>query len=409
MERPRTVAEFYSCMMKTRDIRRRITHAICSSNDFLCEDLEGLRRAHSALRSLPEEDGRFVLVLEDQRTISLDLGYEISELEKDIFYLSHSEEEFLSFLEGREPLLKDDVSSCLAALESVPFKNFITDRDGTVNNYCGRYSSSIQSVYNAVFLTRFARTSADHSVVLTSAPLDNIGLVDLCVNPPGVFMYAGSKGREYFTSDQQRRQFPIESYKQGKLDELNAQLRELVKDPQYEKYSLIGSGLQFKFGQTTIARQDISHSIPEEESLAFLRLIDSRVAGIDPKHELFRIEDTGKDIEIILTLEADDTGATCKDFDKGDGIAFLNHDSGLNMEEGASLICGDTASDIPMVSASLSLSRETHAVFVTTDILLREKVSQVCPDAVFVSSPDALVIALCKLAHLKSRDERCKG
>jgi hypothetical protein len=396
MQSPRTVADFYSLMMQTRDCRRRITRSVCSSEVVPKAEIALLRGAYDALLSLPSENGQRVLSLDGSRSITLDLSYEITEMEKDIFYVTHSEDEFISFLEEKEKTLRRDVESCSLVLRSFQYLNFITDRDGTVNNYCGRYASSIQSVYNAVFLTCFARSVSGHSIILTSAPLDNIGLVDLSVNPAGSFLYAGSKGREYFTAAHKRRQFPIEAYKQKKLDELNAQLSALVKEPRYEKYSLIGSGLQFKFGQTTIARQDISRAVPEDESREFLHVIESRVSQIDPGRDLFRIEDTGKDIEIILTLESSDGSAARKDFDKGDGIEFLNRDSGLHLEKGTTLICGDTASDVPMVVASERLSAQTQAVFVTSDRSLREKVLRACARAVFVSSPDALVLALYK-------------
>jgi hypothetical protein len=282
----------------------------------------------------------------------------------------------------------------------VHFKAFLTDRDGTVNNYCGRYISSVQSVYNAVFLTRFATTAAENSVILTSAPLDNIGLVDISVSPTRVFIYAGSKGREYFNTEGQRRVFPIEQEKQAKLDELNARLATLLKQPEYEMYGLIGSGLQFKFGQTTVARQDITRSIPNTESEKFLNTVRQLISSVDPNYVFFRIEDTGLDIEIILTVEDGEDAESAKDFDNGDGIKFLNQDMGLHMAEGSCLICGDTNSDVPMVAAAMNVAKETYAAFVTRKDELKDKVRAVCPRALFVSEPDVLVTILHKLGKL---------
>ena len=51
------------------------------------------------------------------------------------------------------------------------FHNLITDRDGTINNYCGRYKSSVQSAYNSIFLSRFATDCCQNSIILTAAPL----------------------------------------------------------------------------------------------------------------------------------------------------------------------------------------------------------------------------------------------
>ena len=172
----------------------------------------------------------------------------------------------------------------------------------------------------------------------------------------------------------------------------------LVQQPEYEKFSLIGSGLQFKFGQTTIARQDISRTIPEDESMAFLKLMQEIVSEIDPGGTYFRIEDTGKDVEIILTVESQDSASELKDFDKGDGVVFLDSDIGLGMEEGASLICGDTSADIPMISASLEKTQDTYAIFVTQDQELSKRVAAVCEKSVCVTEPDILVAILNRLA-----------
>ena len=67
-------------------------------------------------------------------------------------------------------------------------------------------------MYNAVFLTRFARARARRSVILTSAPLADVGLADMTVSPPGAFTCTGSKGREYLDPKGRRRQHPIGSF-----------------------------------------------------------------------------------------------------------------------------------------------------------------------------------------------------
>ncbi|MFH1429064.1 MAG: trehalose 6-phosphate synthase, partial [Candidatus Margulisiibacteriota bacterium] len=278
---------------------------------------------------------------------------------------------------------------------------FIADRDGTINNYCGRYMSSIQSVYNAVFLSRFAINYTNNSVILTSAPLNNIGLADISVCPDKIFIYAGSKGRECLNKQGERKQLPINKDKQNKLDELNNKLEELVIRPEYEVFALIGSGLQYKYGQTTIARQDINNSIPALESESFLSIIKNLVKDTDSKQEYFRIEDTGKDIEIILTIESSEGSDTLKDFDKGDGINYIDKEMGLQLEKGPNLICGDTNADIPMVTASMRKTANTYALFVTSDTVLKQEVSKICPHSFFVPSPDILVTILNNLGKRK--------
>ncbi len=115
---------------------------------------------------------------------------------------------------------------------------------------------------------------------------------------------------------------------------------------------------------------------------------------LDPDGSFFRIEDTGLDIEIMLTVPSDSDNGALRDFDKGDGVRFLEQELSLGMARGPNLICGDTPSDVPMVQASMEMTNKTAAVFVTRRDDLRERVRSICPGSVFVEDPDALVVAL---------------
>jgi len=170
----------------------------------------------------------------------------------------------------------------------------------------------------------------------------------------------------------------------------------MVSCSEYEKYTLIGSGLQFKFGQTTIARQDIAGTIPEDESLKFLKHVELMVRDLDPKEENFRIEDTGKDIEIILTVKSNESD-TLKDFDKGDGVDFLDNDLGLNLKDGNVLICGDTASDLPVITKAIEKDANVFSIFVTKDEVLKNKFNSIANNGLVVSEPDSLVAILDKI------------
>lgn len=401
MKKVQTLQDFYDLMLATVGVRQQLVKLYLNNDPIPSQAIDPLRDALASLRAIPRKNDVYQVHLKQDKIISLDLDYEINELYKDIFFLENGEAEFEGYLNELHEDFGPQVKHGVETLQGLRFQAFLTDRDGTVNNYCGRYASSVQSVYNAVFLTRFATAATANAVILTSAPLDNIGLADISVSPPGIFTYAGSKGREYFAPDGQRRVFPIAEEQQRKLDELNTRLSALLQQPDYEMYRLIGSGLQFKFGQTTVARQDISRSIPEHESKAFLDEVEQLVASIDPDNVFFRIEDTGLDIEIILTVENETQGQeSTKDFDKGNGIKFLNQDIGLEMSQGICLICGDTHSDVPMVTTSMAIARETRTIFVTPKEDLRNKVRAVCPQALFVDEPDALVMILNKLARV---------
>jgi len=394
MESIDTLKQFYDLMFETKDARSRIVRSRLDGRSASGEDVEILSAALAQLRAIPGTGGRHRLGLRGGRSIDLDLGYEIGELEKDLFFLSHTEDDFNRRMEKIHPGFADHIEEGSRFLAGRSFSAFITDRDGTVNNYCGRYLSSIQSAYNGVFLSRFASESVEHAVLLTSAPLADQGLIDISVMPPGVYIYAGSKGRELLREDGGVSRFPIEPEKQRLLGRLNGRLKGLLTSPEYEAFGLIGSGLQFKFGQTTVARQDMNGTIPGEESEDFLHTVQDLVSELDPEGRVFRIEDTGKDIEIILTVESSEREGEVKDFDKGDGVTFLSETLGLELERGPNLICGDTRSDLPMVEASLSRTGETWAIFVTRDEDLQQEVRDLCPNALVLPEPDMLVSLL---------------
>jgi hypothetical protein len=381
-------------MFLTRRIRAKIVDRSFKNKSMVQRFIGSLSSALEQLLDIPKDSGKYRLLIRDDIYIHLDLTYEIEELQKDLYFLRHSQDDFHRFLEKLHPGFTEQIGEGEHILKGMHFRTFITDRDGTVNNYCGRYKSSIQSKYNSIYLTRFATYCTQNSVILTSAPLNDVGLLDISINPSNIFIYAGSKGREYMGTDGIINRFPVEKEKQEKLDILNKRLSELVKKPDYEIYSLIGSGLQFKFGQTTISRQDIYGTIPEDESKNFSMKVSDIVYAIDPGGEFFVIEDTGKDIEIILTIKGEGSSHKPKDFDKGDGVGFLNRQLRLNMANGPNLICGDTLSDIPMVQASMENTDDTWAVFVTDDIDLEQRVTAVCPNSFFVSEPDILVSLL---------------
>ncbi|HBG60393.1 MAG: hypothetical protein A2Y03_00390 [Omnitrophica WOR_2 bacterium GWF2_38_59] len=394
-----TLEQFYELMHETKSTRRVLSCLHFRNEPYSDAHIAPLKEALMYLNRIPEANGQKCLKINDKKTIHLDLAYEIGELKKDIFFLENNEPDFFKMLSNLHENFNKEVSEGVNKLKDIHFKVFITDRDGTVNNYCGRYASSIQSAYNAVFLSRFAQCCADNSIILTSAPLDNIGLVDLSVSPKNAFVFAGSKGREYFNKEGRRCQFPIAQEKQNILNILNERLGKLVKEPKYLQFFLIGSGLQYKFGQTTITRQDITKTIPEDESLAFKETIENIIKEIDPESKYFRIEDTGKDLELILTIQSSNDSKDLKDFDKGDGVLFLNNDLKLGMEAGPNLICGDTSSDIPMISSAIDKSDDVYSIFVTKDDALKEKVKNTCRNSIIVSEPDILVTILNNLAQ----------
>ncbi|NTW11061.1 MAG: trehalose 6-phosphate synthase [Chlorobiaceae bacterium] len=392
----RTLKELYQLKAETRELREPVVKNIIKQRTVGQSVIESLKNALYSLETIYIDDdtGHRLLRLDGKKQIEVDLTYEIRELQKDIYYLEYGEDKFIDYLAKFIPDFRMYVNQGFNLLRGKHFNSFITDRDGTTNNYCGRYRSSVQPIYNSVFLTRFARNCCRFPIIITSAPLKDFGILNVSINPSNTFVYAGSKGREFIDLDGEFNSFPIEETKQKLIRLLNSRMLVLLQDPNFEKFNFIGSALQIKFGQTTVARQDISRSIKDEESRAFLEKVKSIVREIDPTGRNFRIEDTGLDIEIILTIDMKSGESTIKDFDKGDGLSFISGKLGLEKHPGPNLVCGDTPSDIPMLKKAMEVFDDVWTIFVTRDEKLKRQVQEICPNSYTVPYPDILLTIL---------------
>lgn len=99
----------------------------------------------------------------------------------------------------------------------------------------------------------------------------------------------------------------------------------------------------------------------------------------------------------MLTVRSEDTADGLKDFDKGNGVSFLNEALHFGLSHGPNLICGDTPSDVPMLEEALRATPNTWGVFVTTDDSLRNRVTDLSENVTVVSAPDTLVATLNEL------------
>ncbi len=392
----RTLKELYRLKAETRELREPIVRNIIKQRVVGRSCLESLKNALYSLETIYIDDdtGQRLLRIDGMRQIEVDLTYEIRELQKDIYYLEYGEDKFIDYLAKFIPGFRSYVNEGIDMLRGKRFNAFVTDRDGTTNNYCGRYRSSVQPIYNSVFISRFAKNCCRYPIFITSAPLKDFGILNVSINPGNTFVYAGSKGREFIDLDEQFHSFPIEEKKQKMIRLLNDRLHVLLQDPDFEKFNFIGSAMQIKFGQTTVARQDISRSIKDEESSAFLEKVKSIVREIDPQGRDLRIEDTGLDIEIILTIDVDHDSSNIKDFDKGDGLSFISNKLRIDTSKGPNLVCGDTTSDIPMLKKAIEMYDDVWAVFVTRDEKLKKQVEDICQNSYTVPYPDILLTIL---------------
>ena len=376
--RIRSVEEYSSLLEGLLRARRGAFDAITAGGDAPQGTVEFLLAAKESFESLPRRDGKFVLS-SSSGSILLSLRYVLSELEKDIIFLRDGEEALVEHLCGLHEGFLAQAQGLAGKLKDQAFELYVTDRDGTINNYCEQHRSSQQSVYNAVFIERFIN-AIPKAVVLTSAPLEDTLGISL-LRPGGRLVVAGSKGREFDAgSGAVRESFSEEQ--ESVLGEVRGRIESLLSQDRYRAFGLIGSGFQVKCGQLTIARQDIARSIGDDLSREWLGVVRKVVDDVDPEGGSLSTEDTGLDVEIILKA------SESEEYDKGTGASGLRKRLGLPGDD--VLVSGDTASDIPLAGAFPGAA----AVFVTKDAELKERVREKAPETFFVDSPDILVYAL---------------
>ncbi len=384
--------EFRESMPILRATRARVASRLLADESPQKKDIDFLLHYLQKLSSLPERDG-LRLFLEAEKPVALDIGYEIRESQKDDVYLSRDAGSFRKWWRGSHPQWEQEAESGSAALAGAKLDILVADRDGTINNYCARYWSSVQPVHAAVILSRFIRAYCTRAMVLTSAPLKGGGLVDVNVMPSDLCVYAGSKGREYSTPDGLCGHDTLLPDQEEKLLRLEEKLTRLLQLPHYGLFARIGSGMQKKFGQLTVAIQDIARSASPALSAQFKAEVEAAVWETDPEQKYFRLEDTGLDVEILLTVDESGPGGSLREFTKGDGLLFLSSRLKIPLT-GEALICGDTWADLPMIKVAKNHGARVTAFFVTRDPALQEAVSASAEKACFFSAPDSLLMAL---------------
>jgi len=391
-----TIEEFYRIVEKTRVVKLKILKAILNERKIKKQDIDFLRKALFIFESIKKKNGKYFLFTKDGEKINLRLDYEINELKKDLIYLEKGKKALLRYLSKINNSFFKEVENGFKALKDKRITTIITDRDGTINNYAGRYKSSIQSIYNAVFLTNFVSSKVKNAVVLSSAPLNE--LLGVSIAPKNLIVYAGSNGRELLIN-RNKKTYPIVAKKRELLNLLAKRIEKLTLKREYKKFLLIGSGFQHKFGQLTIARQDIDNSIDEKMSKVFLKKIKKEVKSIDPQGKNLGVMDTGLDIEITLTLSK---GGKLEEFNKGSGTEFIINT--LHLKTRDILVCGDTESDFEMFKITKKFNKNTQIVFVTTNKRLKVKVKRLFTKIVIVPNPDTLITILDKLSGVEKNE-----
>jgi uncharacterized protein (DUF1501 family) len=133
-------------MFNTIEPRRRLVDAQLKGTPIDSIVVQVLRSTLDALNAIPAgTGGKYAkrVKLDEANNIDFDVEYEVTELEKDLLYLNSGEYALLAHMESIHPNFREHVSAAVQKLSPVSFGNLISDRDGTINNYCGRYLSSV--------------------------------------------------------------------------------------------------------------------------------------------------------------------------------------------------------------------------------------------------------------------------
>ena len=378
---------FAVTMKELATLRRQVVLSLLNGH-LDKSNLAQLKEWKAALETgCTEYKKEMTLEPQSHQCLTVDLSYEIQELEKDIVFLTHFPREcnFVDWLATQHSFdFKAELQRAHDFLKGLSFTCFLTDRDGTINSYCGRYFSSTQGIPAAVFMTRFAR-QIGHPVILTAGPFFDTGIIDVSVTPDDIFYFAASKGREWLLPNGKIYRCLIEENLQEKFDLLYEKIQALVKR-EVPLLPFSGSGLQKKFGEITIALNN-ELILSKEKSAELFLAIEKIVLALDPNKIFFELDWEGKDLEISLK-----TGK--RGFSKGDGVALLEERFNIPLKKGNLLVCGDTKSDLPMLEKAMEKNRETRAIFIAPSPELQESVQKICLNSCFLSHPDVLVTAL---------------
>nr|CAH18869.1 putative trehalose 6-phosphate synthase [Aphelenchus avenae] len=402
--------DFYSLMMRTRDVRRQIVERVLKGIPIRSHFSISLSNAKESLL-LACQPGTRTLHLkpsleEDEQTepAHFDIANELDEFEKDLNFMKfiqsddvYNVEQFINSLQEYHPVsadkFRDEVTELGDMLtEADHFNFFFTDRDGTLKSYSCSYPASIQPAYSGVIQAQFARRCAQTCAIVTTAPLMRIGVLDVSTIPEGYYYFGASAGREWLIDPANK--FKDQSIPEEDLELLErvfAAISDLLEEPKFKHFTWVGSGLQKHYGHITIAHQDAFNSVPRHQVRAIDQKIKDIIHRIDPDQHTLKVKETETDIKIFLKSESGEI------FDKGQGIRLLVEHMKCDISNGTILVCGDSSTDLPMLQACLEANPSgVYTVWVTRSDELKTTVRELCErfgnkNFVFVSCPEVLL------------------
>ncbi|WP_428561834.1 MAG: hypothetical protein ACP59X_19845 [Solidesulfovibrio sp. DCME] len=382
---PMPLEDFSALVRETAVLRRQAAGAILAGRPVPPGLAADLGRVRDALDAAIERDERLVLELGDEQLLHLEMDEERAQLENDIVYLEEGREALLKHLAKRHHGFRDAVRRALREL-APPSVNLLVCQAGALFRAPGqRRLTAVQPAWNAVALGRFAAARAKRPVLWSAGPLSGPGLADLCAVPPQEFTLAASMGRQIVDTTGRESAWPLPLAQASLLESINARLAMLLAEPDWRGFAYVGSGLQFRRGETVIARQDGRDSLDEDASLALLEHVHDIVDAVDPERDHFRVEDDGRDVTVSPTAPG---GETSWAFSPDEGLRALADSLACDLGQGPHLACCGGPAGLELLEALVAHTRDVRCLFVTDREELGRKARELCPTTTVVAHPD---------------------
>uniref|UniRef100_A0A915L807 alpha,alpha-trehalose-phosphate synthase (UDP-forming) n=1 Tax=Romanomermis culicivorax TaxID=13658 RepID=A0A915L807_ROMCU len=409
----KTLKDFHSLFAQLRNVRRLIVQRVLNGQPLRPHFAISLRNVRQSLeQSLDPQTRLLTLAASDAAGAKMSAVYdvqdELRQLDIDLDFLNYVQSDDYNnlelFLQDLSKYHPSGVEEFAKELEDVltliskgdHFDYFFSDRDGTLRSYTCTYASSVQGAYSGVIQATFAHRCTQYAAIVTSAPLQNIGILDVLVVPDGYYCYGASGGREWYVKASKK-------FKDTSISDADLQILEVLADrialllqkPEFRQFAWIGSGLQRHYGHVTVTRQDVYHSIDQDISDKLFMAVCQLVNEMDPSGDRLHFSDTETDIKIHLKAKL-----SGKTFTKGHGIQLFAEKMKLDLSRGNILVCGDSETDLPMLQEALLINpQNVYTVFVTKNEELRAKVIDLCQQVknsnyAFATSPFVILGAM---------------
>lgn len=133
-------------------------------------------------------------------------------------------------------------------------------------------------------------------------------------------------------------------------------MRSLLTLDEYSQFGLVGSGVQRKVDRLTLGVQTVCKHVHPDLSNRYQEEVRARMKRVDPCKQILYF-DPSTELEVEIVVHND--GSV---WNKANGVERLMHTVGDTLQPpGRVLICGDTASDLPMVQHAVNINPQVRS------------------------------------------------